>query len=211
MLEVPPDPEKVAELIHALEDRYGGSVPLRRDELRALRSEYMVVKVAARLRKRADYANSSDLELRSAAAGIIAKSGSKTASQPSNDRISAEEDRYVGSARVGWHKILRAEGLTPAQSWKRATATIPKRDKRLAAATFKANDPEVQMLIHRYVAKHALQLLNACEEARELRRDAVAPQIEQALANLYAVCMEYIGGSKQYPNEKPLSSTALQG
>jgi hypothetical protein len=209
VLEVPPDAEKVAELIRALEDRCGGNIALRREELCALRSEYMIVKVAARLAGQAKYTGSSELDLRSAAARILAKAGSRTATQSSENRRSADEDRYVISARVGWHKILRAEGLAPAQPWTRAASTSAKR-KRLAAVTIEDDDTEVRLLIHQYVAKHALQLLNTCEEARELHRDAVAPQIEQALANLYAVCMEHIDG-QQHASEKPLTPTALRG
>lgn len=210
MLEVPPDAEKVAELIHALEDRCGGNIALRREELCALRSEYMIVKVAARLAGQAKYTGSSELDLRSAAARILTKAGSRTATQSSENRRSADEDRYVISARVGWHKILRAEGLAPAQPWTRAASTNAKRNKRLAAVTIKDDDPEVRLLIHQYVAKHALQLLNTCQEARELHRDAVAPQIEQALANLYAVCMKHMDGSQQHASKKPLTMTALR-
>lgn len=211
VLEVPPDAEKVTELIHALEDRCGGNVALRREELRAHRSEHMMAKVAARRAGQAEYAGSSELDLGPAPASILAKAGSKTASQPSGNRRSADEDRYVISARVGWHKILRAEGPAPVQPWKRAASMNAKRNKRLAAVTIKDDDPEVRMLIHQYVAKHALQLLNTCEEARERHRNAVAPQIEQAPTNLYAVCMEHLDRPQQHSNQKPLRVTVLRG
>lgn len=184
------DTSEFVERLHSIEARCGGNVYLRRVELSEVRTEYMTARIAAKLQELAHFSELAERELNAAAARILAKAGSRTTTASENERRTDWEERLVNSAKVGWHKLVKAEGLAPARAWSRATTHMPKR-KRMRRQIAKANDNSEEMrdTFRRYVAKQALYLLNACEEARSLDQSVVSPRIEQTVAALYSLCI----------------------
>jgi hypothetical protein len=184
------DTTVLTEQLREIQERCIGNAPLLRVELSKLRIEYVVMRIAAKLAERSDNGGSSDVDLRGAANRILAKAGSKAVSVPIDERRTEDEERLVGAAKVGWHKLLKAQGLAPARPWTRASTRPAKlRGLHRQIPKVQHNREQVRDAIQRYIAKQALHLLNACEEARTLDERAISPRIEQAIANLYSICI----------------------
>lgn len=184
------DTSKFVERLHSIEGRCGGNAYLRRTKLGEVRAEYMTARIAAKLRELAHFSELPQQELNAAAGRILAKAGSRSTTAPENERRTDQEERLVSSAKVGWHKLVKAEGLAPARAWSRAHPQMPKRKgMRRQIANANENSEEMRDTFTRYVAKQALHLLNACEEARSLDQRVVSPRIEQTVAALYSLCI----------------------
>ena len=197
------DTSEFVERLHRVEERCGGNVYRRRTELGEVRAEYMTARIAAKLRELVHFSELPQQELNAAAGRILAKAGSRSTTAPEDERRTDQEERLVGSAKVGWHKLVRAEGLAPARAWSRAPTTMPKRKgMRRQIAKANGNSEEMRDTFRRYIAKQALHLLNACEEARSLDQSVVSPRIEQTVAALYSLCLEPDPAPSSHPMRK---------
>jgi len=73
---------------------------------------------------------------------------------------------------------------------------------RRQIAKANGNSEEMRDTFRRYIAKQALHLLNACEEARSLDQSVVSPRIEQTVAALYSLCLEPDPAPSSHPMRK---------
>ena len=184
------DTTEFVKRVRSIEKRCGGNVHLRRAELAQVRADYMTARIAAKLRQMREFSDLSEGELNAAVDSILAKAGFAATLAPENQKRTAHEEKLVASAKVCWHKLVKGEGLAPTRPWSRATTPAPKRKKIRRQISTAQDNPEVtRETFRRYVAKQALHLLNACEEARTLDESAVPPRIEQIVAVLYSLCI----------------------
>jgi len=87
-----------------------------RAELRTLRQRHHILVIADRLRRSAmEKGQALPIDLMAEAAAIFEKRGHSQRNGGS-DRRTAEQDRYLGSARVRWHKLTKELGNASARS-----------------------------------------------------------------------------------------------
>jgi hypothetical protein len=136
----------------------------RQRKLRALRREHHVLVVADRIRQRFETSSQTvSLDLKRAAEIVLDKAqllGNPTGSR----RRTSEEERYLTSARVSWHKLIKRAEVRPVE--RRGVAamhkgpTTRKGSTKLSALRKAGIGPEEKAeILRRYVHEHLQQLV----------------------------------------------------
>lgn len=178
--------ERVLQLIRAIEQSCAGDPARRRDELNKLRRQFMTEAVANRLAREGAQENCSPDELHRQAAAIIAKAEfwPDAPASPLSHR-SRQEERYMLSARVAWHKIIKSEGVQAANPRSSKPPSLKGAASSLRRLQSLRADPELgSTIVHDYVAGVARRLRKVCEDAARLNPDFVRPEIWASVRQL---------------------------
>lgn len=195
-----PDRPAFADRVLEIETLYGGDSAARRVEMEKLRDEFFHHEILQRLRKSARALDKTEDELYKLAAQILMKRGLRAARHDAHaERRAHDEERFLSSARVAWHKLLKSQGIAAARPRSKTAglATLTGAAPKLRRLEKLRSCPkEAAALIEEYVARHALHLLDLCERAKGINEKFVSPELERSLSELHRVADAAAGGSE---------------
>jgi hypothetical protein len=158
----------------------------RRVEMSGLREEFIVSWIVERLIQRDEGRSTSADALRAEANNIRWKSGFRTLYEDDMSvRRTIQEERLLVSAKVAWHKLLKAEGIASARPWSRerpksiATGAHPAPLDTDAASPLESGTP-----LHDYIAEQARHLQEVCARAKDEDPRSISEELEEAIRRL---------------------------
>lgn len=162
----------------------------RRFEMEELRHEFFISWIASRLGETHEGTGLSEHALRDRVAQLLAKPGSRAApNNPMLVRRSEQEERFVTSAKVAWHKLLKSEGIAAARPRK---SDSPPTSLRAVEAKLRrlhgldAKPVDGARLLRSYIAQHARHLREVCAKAKDINSGFLSAELEHAVADLHS-------------------------
>lgn len=160
--------------LREIDDRYAPESPERRSELEKLRTEFWTFYIGQRLTGRS--AGSPKVQTLQAARTILLKPNSNTrAGDSAAAKRTSLEEKHVTAAKVAWHKLLKAEGVTAANRAGKAQQLLERLERERDSA---------RAVILNQIEQQVKELAELCERAEKVAPALLTPELAKAVRDL---------------------------